>query len=72
MEIYLQGMKPLRVQLIEPPCAHRVVHDKASLLKHLEVLGDCWPAHWELTRKLTNSTRASPEAFENGPPSWVA
>jgi hypothetical protein len=72
MKIYLQGLKTLGVKLIEPACADRIVNDKASLFEHLEMLRDCGPAHWEFARKLTNSAGASPEALENGPPSWVA
>jgi hypothetical protein len=72
MEIRLQGLNALRVKLIEAACTSGAVHDEASLFEHLEVLRNCRPAHWEFTRKLADGARASPEAFENGPPRWVA
>jgi hypothetical protein len=72
MEICLQGLKTLRIKLVEPACADGLIHDKASLFQHLKMLRDRWSADWEFTREFTNSTGTSPEAFKNGPPSGVA
>jgi hypothetical protein len=65
-------LKALGVKLIESACTDSAIHDKASLFEHLEMLRDRGPAHWEFTGEFTNSARASPKAFKNGPPSGVA
>lgn len=72
VKMFAQAGHALRVQGVKPPCSGLCVHYQPCILKHLQVLRNCRPAHRHSAGQLIHGQRAGRELLEDCHPRGIA